>query len=49
MGKLFLLLWAALHIVGFSLSIVHYQMKDNLTGARAAFGMTFGQFRVLLA
>lgn len=43
MGKLFLLFWAALHIVGFGLSIVHYQMKDNLTGARAAFGITFGQ------
>lgn len=42
-GKIFLIFWVMLHVVGLGLAILHYQMKDNLDGARQAFGWTFGQ------
>lgn len=40
-NRLFMLVWIVLHLVAFAFSLVHYQLKDNLVGARAAFGYTF--------
>jgi hypothetical protein len=46
MSKLFIGFWIALHIVAFSLSVVNYQMKDNLNNARSMFGWTFGKLAI---
>lgn len=43
MGKIFLVFWVALHVIALGLAILHYQMKDNLDGARSSFGWTFGK------
>lgn len=35
--------WIFLHLIVTVLGFLHYQLKDNLVGARATFGITFGQ------
>ena len=40
--RLFMLVWIFLHLIALSLSLVHYDLKDNLVGARKVFGYTFG-------
>lgn len=42
--RLFFFVWIFLHALVFALGFIHYQLKDNLTGARATFGITFGSF-----
>lgn len=39
--QLFFGVWVFLHLLVFAFGFVHYQLKDNLTQARATFGITF--------
>ncbi|KAK1926379.1 ferric reductase NAD binding domain-containing protein [Papiliotrema laurentii] len=39
--RVFMLVWIFLHLIALSLSLVHYDLKDNLVGARKVFGYTF--------
>ena len=39
--RLFVIIFAAVHAMVFAFGFVNYQMKDNLTGARATFGITY--------
>ena len=40
--RIFFGLWVFVHALVFAFGFVHYELKDNLTGARATFGITFG-------
>jgi hypothetical protein len=40
--RLFFGVWIFLHLLVAVLGFLHYQIKDNLVGARATFGITFG-------
>lgn len=42
--RLFFFLWIFLHLLVAIFGFLNYQMKDNLTTARATFGITFGAF-----
>lgn len=39
--RLFVLLFALVHAMVFAFGFMNYQLKDNLTGARATFGVTY--------
>ncbi|KAI9437961.1 NADPH oxidase [Lactarius indigo] len=39
--RLFFFVWVFLHLLVVALGILHYGLKDNLTTARATFGITF--------
>lgn len=39
--RIFFFLWVFTHALVFTFGFVHYQLKDNLTQARATFGITF--------
>ena len=39
--RLFFAVWVFLHLLVFAFGFVHYQLKDNLNNARAAFGYGF--------
>jgi hypothetical protein len=44
-GKhIFISIWIFLHLVVAVFGFLTYQLKDNLTNARATFGITFGAF-----
>lgn len=38
--------WAFLHLLLFGLGLTHYGLKDNLTTARATFGITYSEHQV---
>jgi NADPH oxidase len=40
-SKMFFGVWIFLHLLVAALGFLHYQMKDNLTNARATFGVTY--------
>jgi NADPH oxidase len=40
--SLFFAVFLGLHLLAGVLAWLHYSLKDNLTGARATFGITFG-------
>ena len=46
--RLFFFLWVFLHLLVFAFGFVHYQLNDNLTGARALFGYGFSAYFFLL-
>ena len=39
--RLFFFVWIFLHLLVGVFGVLHYQLKDNLVGARATFGVTF--------
>jgi len=41
--QLFFGVWIFLHLLVAAFGFVHYQLKDNLTQARATFGVTYGE------
>ena len=41
--RIFFAVWVLLHILVGVLGALHYQLKDNLTGARKNFGITFSE------
>ena len=41
--RIFFGVWVLLHILVGVLGALHYQLKDNLTGARKNFGITFSE------
>lgn len=43
--RTFFALWVLVHALVFSFGFVHYQLKDNLNGARGTFGWTFATAR----
>ena len=43
--RLFFFVWIFLHLLVAALGTLHYGLKDNLTGARATFGVTFSAYR----
>jgi len=42
--RLFFFVWIFLHLLVAVFGFLNYQLKDNLTTARATFGLTFGAF-----
>jgi hypothetical protein len=42
--RLFFFIWIFLHLLVAVFGFLNYQLKDNLTNARAMFGITFGTF-----
>ena len=42
--RLFFFVWILLHLLVAVFGFAHYGLKDNLTGARATFGITFSAF-----
>jgi hypothetical protein len=42
--RLFFFIWIFLHLLVAIFGFLNYQLKDNLTTARATFGVTFGGF-----
>jgi hypothetical protein len=42
--RLFFFIWVFLHLLVAVFGFINYQLKDNLTTARATFGVTFGAF-----
>jgi hypothetical protein len=42
--RLFFFIWVFLHLLVAVFGFLNYQLKDNLTSARAMFGITFGAF-----
>ena len=40
--RMFFFVWVFLHILVLAFGTLHYDLKDNLVGARATFGSTFG-------
>ena len=43
--RMFFFVWVFLHVLVFVLGTLHYQLKDNLVGARTTFGVTFSTCR----
>jgi NADPH oxidase len=41
--QVFFGVWIFLHLLVAAFGFFHYQVKDNLTQARATFGVTFGE------
>ena len=41
--RIFFFVWILLHVLVAVLGAMHYDLKDNLTGARATFGVTFSE------
>ncbi|KAI0049542.1 NADPH oxidase B [Auriscalpium vulgare] len=39
--RIFFFVWIFLHLIVYAFGFLHYGLKDNLTGARALFGITF--------
>ena len=46
--RLFFFAWIFLHILVFIFGWFNYALKDNEVGARATFGVTFGEFLLCL-
>lgn len=42
--RLFFAVWVFLHLLVAAFGVLHYGLKDNLTTARATFGVTFSAF-----
>ena len=42
--RIFFGLWIFVHALAFALAFVNFTLKDNLTTARATFGITFGEW-----
>lgn len=39
--RIFFSVWVVLHLLVFAFGFMNYQLKDNLTTARATFGITY--------